>query len=64
MSTPGQLSNDDRAAVISAMVQHGGDFVRALGQLWARADPVNSLRIETTFHEYVEKYRAVAQRQA
>jgi hypothetical protein len=51
-------------AVVQAMLQYGGSFVRALALCWQRADPVNQQRLRLAFGHVWAEYRALAQRAA
>jgi hypothetical protein len=51
----------DGYAVVEAMVDYGGSFIRSLAECWARADLANQKRLEAAFADEFEKYRAVAE---
>lgn len=48
--------------VVDAMTRYGGSFVKALADAWRAADPHNRRRLETTFADYFENYRQMADR--
>lgn len=43
---------------IDAMEKYGGSFVKQLGALARRADPINLQKIKTTWPEYWSEYEA------
>ena len=47
---------EEQFHVAEAMINYGGNFVRALGLALKAADPSNCERIKTAFPEYWEKY--------
>ena len=42
--------------ITSAMILYGGSFVRTLGELWSRGDPVNRARVQAAFPDYWAEY--------
>ena len=53
------MTHDDKLRVVFAMQKYGGNFVKALAAMWLLADEDNCARVETTWPEYIEKYRAL-----
>lgn len=51
---------NQRIATIKAMQTYGGSFVKALANAWQQADYHNSAKIEATWPEYIEKYKAMS----
>jgi hypothetical protein len=47
-------------AVGKEMLEHGGSFVRMLGQMLSHADYENSKKIKTTWPEYWKQYAEMA----
>lgn len=45
--------------ITEAMMQFGGSFVEALGNLWRIGDLSNRRKLETTFNEYWGEYKKV-----
>ena len=50
------LAEDKKYFTIQAMTAYGGSFVQALATAYARADMVNSARIESAFPDLFEQY--------
>lgn len=50
--------NDRDSWTVDAMEKYGGSFVKALGELARRADPVNLERIKKTWPGYWRDYEA------
>lgn len=48
--------------IVNTMTRYGGSFVKALAEAWHHADPHNRRRLETTFADYFENYRQMAER--
>jgi len=46
-----------------AMIRYGGNFVRALADLYRQADDENRARIKATWSEYWRKYDDIAKAQ-
>lgn len=55
---------NQRVATIKAMQTYGGSFVKALANAWMHADEDNSAKIEATWPEYIEKYKAMSDPEA
>lgn len=47
--------------IADAMSKYGGSFVKGLGDLMYRADPLNLEKIKKTWPEYMAEYAAMAQ---
>lgn len=43
-------------AMIEAMIQFGGSFVKSLGYALVHADPINYQKLERAFPEYFKEY--------
>jgi hypothetical protein len=50
------MNSDRDGWTVDAMEKQGGGFVRQLGELARRADPVNLERIKMTWPEYWSDY--------
>lgn len=48
--------NERDSWTTDAMDKFGGSFVKALGELARRADPINLLKIKAIWNEYWEQY--------
>lgn len=48
--------NDRDSWTVDAMEKYGGSFVKQLGELARRADPVNLAKIKATWAEYWADY--------
>lgn len=44
--------------IIEMMEKYGGSFVKALAECYRRADPINARKLENTFREYFDEYKA------
>lgn len=53
----GSVEMNEQIRVAASMIQHGGGFVKALGDALHKADPGNAARIKAAFPDYWEKYR-------
>lgn len=42
-----------------AMMERGGSFVKVLGDLWYKADPINKEKLVVTFRDYFIQYGAI-----
>lgn len=64
-STPALFAPDQGSVehynVLSAMADRGGSFVKALAELWRRADHENHARLFQTFGHYYREYSEPAQ---
>ncbi len=47
---------DEKYLVSTAMIKHGGSFVKSLGEALTHADKSNTLKIKSTWPEYWQKY--------
>ncbi len=56
------MKTEEDVRIIDAMIQRGGSFVRALGQAALRADDDNLARIKSTWPEYWEYYKYLAEK--
>jgi hypothetical protein len=56
------MTHDAMLQVSGAMLKFGGSFVQALATAWRHADESNAAKIEAAFPEYIEKYRAMAEK--
>ena len=52
-----QISTDEAANVAYSMKEHGGNFVKILGDLLLAADAKNRLRLKQAFPEHWVKYK-------
>ena len=50
-----ELTADEQA--VSVMEEYGGSFIKNLARLWRSADPVNRIRLTTTFRAEFDKHR-------
>ena len=48
--------------VTEAMIDHGGSFVRTLGELFRKADDINVVKLKAAFPEYWTRYSLLATR--
>lgn len=53
---------DKMMATAEAMRRRGGSFVQGLGRLIPLGDPDSRTRLLEAFPEYVQQYRAIAER--
>lgn len=51
----GKKMIDERT--LENMERYGGSFVKALAELYRRADPANKKKLKECFREYFEKYK-------
>ena len=49
-------NSPDTYAIAAKMIKFGGSFVSSLGSLFYSADPVNKLKIVTTWENYFDDY--------
>lgn len=52
----------DCPAIIQAMQDHGGNFVRALAAAWRAADDANRSRLQEAFPEIFQRYERLSQK--
>lgn len=52
--------NEREYAVVVAMAQRGGSFVKALATAFRCADPTNFARLKVAFPDYWERYVEMA----
>lgn len=51
------LSDQDyKIDVAESMIARGGSFVKKLGELILRADPINLMKLESLFRDYIDEY--------
>lgn len=54
------MNEPDNIEIVNAMIDVGGIFVKALGELYRRADFDNRRRLKFAFPEYWKQYTEVA----
>ena len=52
-----ELVHDDVLRIANAMINHGGSFVKKLGEALIYSDPINQRKIKDAFPEYWEEYK-------
>lgn len=57
------LEYTEREQVFIMMMKYGGSFVSNLGHLYFHADPVNRVKLEIGFSNYVEDYKEFLKRE-
>ena len=58
------FNSDRKFAMIEAMKNHGGSFVKSLGSCFMRADYSNFNKLCIAFPEYVKQYLEIADKDA
>ena len=53
---------DERVDVANAMIEHGGSFMRYIGEALLRADEKNTLKIRVTWEKEWLEYLEIARR--
>ena len=54
--------DDQELKVVEAMRTYGGSFVKALGDCFCHADPMNFQRLKSTFSGYWKQYEKMAKK--
>ena len=49
---------EQETKVVEKMLRFGGSFVKALGECFLRADPINFAKLQNTFPEYWDEYES------
>lgn len=52
--------NEEDYKVVEAMEKYGGSFVESLAKACYQADPINLMKIKTTWPNYWAEYTAMA----
>lgn len=52
---------DQDIKVVDCMEKYGGSFVKALAECFRRADPMNFIKLKTTFAAYWKQYTKMAE---
>ena len=55
--------NEEEYNIVKMMERYGGSFVQALAQCFHRADPINFIKLRTTFSKYWEQYEEMLNKQ-
>lgn len=54
--------NEEDYEIVEMMQRYGGSFVKSLAETCHHADPINLMKIKTTWPQYWEEYKEIAKK--